>query len=82
MQVNCVVQTFVHKTRRLSCVGADNHGTQPDDVLVPDVQQSIYFRSRRVDENLDEGWTTAVDTAVVDVAKATCVKVAVASCTE
>ena len=36
VQVDGVVDTFVDEARRLAELGADNHGAQPDQVLVPD----------------------------------------------
>ena len=37
------------------------------------LEQSLYFGTGRLDEHLDECWTKAVDTAVVDVTEVTSV---------
>ena len=64
MQVNCVVDSLVDEARRL--VVAVHHGTQPDQVLVVQLEQAIDLAAGRVDEDFDERQTTALSAAVVE----------------
>lgn len=66
MQVDRVIDPLVDEARRLTTdVRADDHGAQPDQVLVSNLEQSIHLVAGCVDEDLDKRRTTAVSAAAV-----------------